>query len=68
MLGKKTKIPTEATIENIDLLGVYEGGGYTAKGVYRPRQDCTMKTNKPDNFCPVCRAALQRMIDFYCDR
>lgn len=68
MLDKKTKIPTDASSENLNLLGVYEGGGYMAKGVYRPRQDCTMKSNKPDNFCPVCRAALQRMIDFYCDR
>jgi hypothetical protein len=68
MLDKKTPVPTPATSEHLNTLGVFEGGGYTAKGVYRPRQDCTMKSNRPDNFCPVCRAALLRMIDFYCDR
>lgn len=67
-LDKKTPIPTPANADNLNLLGVYEGGGYTAKGVYRPRIDCTMKSNKADNFCPVCRDAIQRMIDFMCDK
>jgi hypothetical protein len=65
MLAKDTPVPTIATDANKDLLGVFEGGGYEAKGVYRPRQDCTMKSISYDNFCPVCSKAIQDMIDFY---
>ena len=47
-------------------VGVYEGGGYMAKGVYRPREDCRMHTNTAPDFCPVCQRAINRMIDYYC--
>ena len=46
-------------------VGVFEGGGYQSKGVYRPAQDCRMKTNEAKNFCPVCSRALVRITDFY---
>jgi len=35
------------------------------KGIYRPAHDCTMKSIKVDGFCPVCKRAIQEMIDFY---
>ena len=47
------------------LIGVYEGGGYQSKGVYRPYYDCRMKPNSPKAFCPVCQRAIARIIDFY---
>ena len=46
-------------------LGVYEGAGYQSKGVYRPVQECRMRINECDEFCPVCARAIVRMIDFY---
>lgn len=46
-------------------VGLYEGGGYQSKGVWRPADDCRMKTNKAPAFCPVCRRAVERMIRFY---
>ena len=46
-------------------LGVYEGGGYQSKCVYRPFPDCRMKTNAADGFCPVCQRAIARIIEFY---
>ena len=46
-------------------LGVYEGGGYQSRGVYRPVQECRMKINECEDFCPVCTRAIERMIDFY---
>lgn len=49
-----------------DSLGLFEGGGYTAKGMYRPRYDCRMRTNGSPDFCPVCSRAIVRMIDYYC--
>lgn len=46
-------------------VGIYEGGGYQSKGVYRPVQECRMKINECEDFCPVCTRALERMITFY---
>lgn len=65
LLNKKTPIPTPATEKNRAKLGVYEGGGYMTKGVYRPRIDCLMHTFKGDIFCGACDEAIQKMIDFY---
>ena len=46
-------------------VGVFEGGGYVAKGVYRPAYDCLMKTFDGNKFCAACSEAIQKMIDFY---
>ncbi len=46
-------------------VGVFEGGGYQSKGVYRPAQECRMKINEVELFCPVCSRALTRITDFY---
>ena len=51
-----------------DSLGLFEGGGYTAKGMYRPRLDCRMRTNGSPDFCPVCQIAINMMIDYYCGK
>ena len=48
-----------------DGVDLYEGGGYMAKGIFRPAQDCRMKTNTAPSFCPVCIRAINRMIDYY---
>ena len=57
------------TQEQKDMLnmkvGVYEGAGYQAHGVYRPVQECRMKINECERFCPVCTRAIIRMIDYY---
>lgn len=42
-----------------------EGAGYQSKGVYRPADDCRMRTNRPDHFCSVCQRAIARIIEFY---
>lgn len=67
LMKKRTAIPTPdpEKEKDMDKLGVYEGGGYVSKGVYRPRYDCMMKTFKGDTFCPACAEAIQEMIDFY---
>jgi hypothetical protein len=67
MIGSDTPVPTPATIDYRNKVGVFEGGGYVAKGVYRPMQDCSMKSISVDNFCNVCKRAIQQMIDFYCE-
>lgn len=65
MLAPETKIPTIPTGKNVYTeLGVFEGGGYQSKGVYRPVQECRMKVNEASVFCPVCERAIRRMIDY----
>ena len=46
-------------------LGVYEGAGYQLHGVYRPVQECRMRMNECEEFCPVCARAIIRMIEYY---
>lgn len=65
MLDPTTPVPTPASLDPRPKIGVYEGGGYVSKGVYRPSYDCTMKSISEDNFCPVCTKAIIRMIEFY---
>ena len=45
--------------------GLFEGGGYLEKGVWRGCENCRMRTNEEPEFCPVCQQALVRLIDFY---
>lgn len=65
LLPQGTPVPTPATEEYKGKLGVFEGGGYVAKGVYRPYLNCTMKDVIYDNFCPVCKRAIEEMIEVY---
>ena len=65
LVDKKTPIPTPLTMQYKDKVGVYQGAGYNVKDVYRPCQDCRMRTNEHPVFCPVCQRALTRLIDFY---
>lgn len=65
MLAPGTPVPTPADAEWKGKLGVFEGGGYMSKGVYRPYIDCSMNVIKFNNFCPVCQRSIRRMIEFY---
>lgn len=66
MIEPGTPIPTPATAEYKDKVGVYEGAGYMSKDFYRPMQDCLMNHFGCDAFCPVCQRAIVKMIEFYC--
>ncbi len=46
-------------------VGAFEGALYEANGLYRPAVDCVMFTRDEVGFCPVCRAAVERVIDLY---
>ena len=67
MLLSGTPIPTQPNRNNNDRVGVYEGGGYVTKGVYRPMITCRMRSNSAI-FCPVCQSAINRMIDWSIDK
>lgn len=66
-------LPAQATLDEVkrrsqptsSKVGLYEGAGYQAKGLFRPTQDCRMRTNEAAAFCPVCQRHLTRLIQFY---
>lgn len=64
LVNKTTPIPTPSTPEFSNTVGVFEGGGYVEKGVYRPKQNCMMRSLDYD-FCEVCDRTIQLIIDFY---
>ena len=65
MLSENTPVPTPAEVSENYPTGVYEGGGYSAKGIFRPAENCRMRTNEYPAFCPVCQRALRKIIEFY---
>jgi hypothetical protein len=66
LLPASTPVPTPANEAYSGGTGVFEGGGYRAKGVYRPRVHCMMRDYAP--FCPACSRAIHKMIDFLSDK
>lgn len=62
-----TPVPTPAAEAAKYPVGVFEGGGYSFKGVYRPADRCRMRDNEWPEFCPACQRALDRLIRFYKD-
>ena len=64
MVGAGIEIPTAVTPDRTKnyVVGVYEGGGYRAKGIYRPTDVCRMRDNTAERFCPVCERALEQVI------
>jgi hypothetical protein len=46
-------------------VGAFEGALYEATGYYRPSVDCLMFTRDRVGFCPVCRRAIERVIEMY---
>ena len=60
-----TPVPTPDDSLHADVVGCFEGAGYSAKGLYRPCRDCIMFSKRVGPFCPVCRRAIDRMIDYY---
>jgi hypothetical protein len=65
MISKDTPQPTPAEEKYSNVIGLFEGGGYSAKGIYRPEMDCRMKSNSPKGYCAVCRDAVRKIINFY---
>jgi hypothetical protein len=47
-----------------DVVGAFEGANYRMTGNYRSEQNCLMFT-RTDQFCRVCAAAIEKVIDEY---
>ncbi|SHF40901.1 M64 family metallopeptidase [Dysgonomonas macrotermitis] len=65
LLPSGTPVPTPVSEKDNYPVGVFEGGGYSSKGIYRPAFDCRMRTNSYHEFCPVCQASIERLIQYY---
>lgn len=65
LLDESVTIPTEYNGDNELATGVFEGGGYVAKGVYRSSQNSIMMAFNVDEFNEVCKAAIKKIIRFY---
>ena len=60
-------VPTPREPDYQEVVGMFEGGGYMAKGIYSPTMNCRMKDNSASDFCPVCLEAIRQKILFYCE-
>ena len=65
MVRPGTPIPTPPTARYKNVVGLFEGAGYKAKGLYRAQLDCKMKGKGHVDFCKVCARAIARMIRLY---
>ena len=66
LLPAGTPIPTPLDATHKDKTGVFEGGGYISKGIYRPKDHCMMRDYAP--FCPACSRAISQMVHFLTDK
>jgi hypothetical protein len=64
MIEDSIPIPTPSIKKYIKKIGVFEGGGYVEKGVYRAQQNCMMRALSYP-FCKVCQKSLEQVIKFY---
>jgi hypothetical protein len=65
LLTPDVPLPTPEDEQYGDQVGVFEGAGYSAKGLFRPALDCKMFSKKRKDFCAVCMAAVEEMLSFY---
>jgi hypothetical protein len=65
MIPTGLPVPTPSEEKYNNVTGVFEGGGYSARGIFRSEMDCRMKSNGSKGYCSVCREAIKKMIEFY---
>lgn len=65
MINPKTPIPTPVNQRYEKQIGVFEGAGYSKKGIYRPTLNCIMRNLEKKEFCPVCNQTIKNIILYY---
>ncbi len=65
LVPKNVPVPTPDDSIYYNSIGVFEGGGYVAKGVYRPSYNSIMKSLEAKGFNEVCKRTILEVIDFY---
>ncbi|BBB32419.1 hypothetical protein TTHT_0857 [Thermotomaculum hydrothermale] len=62
LINKNTPIPTPPLKKYKDCVGLFEGGGYISKGIFRPQLHCIMKDRGYSKFCKVCEKTIEERI------
>ena len=65
MLDAETPVPTPDSIRYKNTLGVFEGGGYIPKGIYRPTKVSIMNSLSAKYFNEPSKEAIRKLIKFY---
>ena len=65
MVSDTMPVPTSNKLDYGGVIGVFEGAGYSATGIYRSFYNCSMKSVTRDAFCPVCQKAIEQMVLFH---
>lgn len=65
LVKKGTPVPTLEKQQKKYPVGLYEGGAYLSKGIYRASFNCRMRTNDCPDFCPACTIALEKVISYH---
>ena len=65
LIARSVPVPTPNNKRYTGVTGLFEGGGYSATGIFRPSFDCRMKSNQAEMFCEVCQIAIEEMILYY---
>lgn len=67
LFAEQEKLETEVLrgMKYFGKVGAFEGASYERKGLYRPSADCIMFSRNKVGFCPVCRQAIERVIDLH---
>ena len=58
MVEPTTPMPTPNEDKYSQVIGLFEGGGYQQKGIFRPTLDCKMKSLTAEEFCPICKKSI----------
>ncbi|MEG8988445.1 M64 family metallopeptidase [Ignavibacteria bacterium 4148-Me] len=65
LIEPNVPIPTPNNEKYKNKIGVFEGGGYVSKGVYRPSINSIMNSFSSNEFNEVCKRVIQNIINFY---
>ncbi|WP_010664348.1 M64 family metallopeptidase [Marinilabilia salmonicolor] len=65
LIDESVPVPTPEKNKYKNVTGLFEGAGYSAKGIYRPALNCRMKANEADGFCEVCKLSIEKVVNFY---
>ncbi len=65
LLKKDTPIPTQIEDAEKYPIGVYEGGGYVAKGVFRSSENSLMKTLESEGYNEVSKNCIESVINHF---